>query len=523
MALQAIDRPKVLIIGDSISIGYTPLVQQLLLDSATVKRVPGNCQFSLHGAEHVKEWVAEGEWDVIHFNFGLWDWYGWQQDLLATPESYGRNLEQIVKHLKASGAALIFATTTPPCAEAEHNSQVLVTTARARQFRETALKIMTANGVAINDLYATMLPHLATHQIAVNDVHFKTAGSALLAEKVSASILKALEQSASNITTYKGEIAPLLKKHCYRCHNEETHKGNLRLDNVKLDFAIERELWDKIEKQIAINEMPPEAPFLSGDQRLEITDWIKAQRKMVDWSAYRQAGHVTLPLLNHHEYENTIRALFGVKQPQENGTYFDFASSLSDDGVGDTGFSSDRDSPTLAMTGARLEKYVQVTEDILDYYLYTDETVLYQIEAEEMKATTAVLTPTENGIMIKANRDSLYTRWLYPRSGWYIINVKAWGERVDNRACAEMVIYLDREEIGQARLLATRAHPGDYQCLVWIEKGYHTLRFRPQRSGTTKEESLLPVPPPFPDKPVIADFNDLGLGTGVYMLSLIHI
>jgi hypothetical protein len=32
-----------------------------------------------------------------------------------------------------------------------------------------------------------------------------------------------------------------------------------------LDFAIERELWDKIEKQIAINEMPPEAPFLSGD------------------------------------------------------------------------------------------------------------------------------------------------------------------------------------------------------------------------------------------------------------------
>jgi hypothetical protein len=52
---------------------------------------------------------------------------------------------------------------------------------------------------------------------------------------------------------------------------------------------------------------------------------------------------------------------------------------------------------------------------------------------------------------------------------------------------------------------------------VWIEKGHHTLRFRPQRSGMTRDESLLPVPPPFPDKPVIADFNDLGLGTGVYM------
>ena len=134
-----------------------------------------------------------------------------------------------------------------------------------------------------------------------------------------------------------------------------------------------------------------------------------------------------------------------------------------------------------------------------------------------MKATTAVLTPTENGIMIKANRDSLYTRWHYPRTGWYVIKVKAWGERIDNRACAEMVIYLDRKEVGQVRLLATRAQPGDYHCLVWIEKGHHTLRFRPQRSGMTKEEALLPVPPAFPDKPVIADFNDLGLGTGVYM------
>ncbi|MDE0818467.1 MAG: DUF1592 domain-containing protein, partial [Pirellulaceae bacterium] len=515
--IQAVDKPKVLIIGDSISIGYTPLVQQLLMDSATVKRVPGNCRFSLHGAEHVKEWVAEGEWDVIHFNFGLWDWYGWRQDSKATPESYGKNLEQIVKQLKASGAKLIFATTTPPCVEAEHSSQVLVSTARAQQFRDTALKVMKANGVTVNDLYGTMLPHLATCQIAVNDVHFKPAGSALLAEKVSASIRKALEQPASKITTYKGEVAPLFKKHCYRCHNEGMRKGNIRLDNVKVDFAIERELWDRIEKQIATNEMPPETPFLSGDQRLKITDWIKAQKDKVDWSAYRQAGHVTLPLLNSNEYENTVRALFSEKQPQDNSTYFDFARSLSDDGVGDTGFSSDRDSPSLAMTSARLEKYIQVTEDILDYYLYTDESVLYQIEAERMKATTAVLTPTENGIMIKANRDSLYTRWLYPRTGWYIINVKAWGERIDNRACAEMVIYLDREEIGHVRLLATRAQPGNYRCLVWIEKGHHTLRFRPQRSGVTTEESLLPVPPPFPDKPVIADFNDLGLGTGVYM------
>ena len=314
----------------------------------------------------------------------------------------------------------------------------------------------------------------------------------------------------------KQDVA-FLQNHCVKCHNERTHKGDIRLDNLKADFARERELWDKIGKQIATNEMPPERPFLSEDQRVTIIDWINTQKDKVDWSAYRQAGHVTLPLLNRTEYKNTVRALFNDRHFRRGDTYFDFANSLSDDGVGDTGFSSDRDSPSLAMTGARMEKYVRITEDVLDYYLYTDKPIVYAAEAEDMKATTAIVTPTENGIMIKANRDSLYTRWTYPRTGWYIIDVTAWGERVDNRACAEMVIYLDRDEVGQVRLLSTRAQPGEYHCLVWIEKGYHTLRFRPQRTGLTKKEAALTVPPPFPDKPVIADFNDLGLGTGVYM------
>jgi cytochrome c553 len=313
------------------------------------------------------------------------------------------------------------------------------------------------------------------------------------------------------------DIKRLFEKHCYRCHNDEKQKGDIRLDNVKLDFARERELWDKIEEQIITNEMPPKKPFLSDEQRLKVTDWINAQKENVDWSAHRQAGHVTLPMLNRDEYENTVRALFNDGGLKKHLTHIDFFKSLSDDGVGDSGFSSDRDSPSLAMTSSRMEKYIRITEDVLEHYLYVDKPIIYEAEAEKMKATTAVLTPTENGIMIKANRDSLYTRWHYPRTGWYVITVKAWGERIDNRACAEMVIYLDRKEVGQVRLLATRAQPGDYHCLVWIEKGHHTLRFRPQRAGMTKEEALLPVPPPFPDKPVIADFNDLGLGTGVYM------
>ena len=70
---------------------------------------------------------------------------------------------------------------------------------------------------------------------------------------------------------YKREIAPLFEEYCYRCHDDETQKGDVRLDDLKADFAREHELWDKIEKQIITNEMPAKKPFLSDEQRLKIT------------------------------------------------------------------------------------------------------------------------------------------------------------------------------------------------------------------------------------------------------------
>ncbi|MDG2015048.1 MAG: c-type cytochrome, partial [Pirellulaceae bacterium] len=118
------------------------------------------------------------------------------------------------------------------------------------------------------------------------------------------------------LSAYEEEFASLFKTHCYRCHNEKTHKGDIRLDNLKADFARERELWDKIEKQITTSEMPPEKPFLSEDQRVRVIDWINSEKGKVDWSAYRQAGHVTLPMLNRNEYENTVRDLFNEQHFQ---------------------------------------------------------------------------------------------------------------------------------------------------------------------------------------------------------------
>jgi acyl-CoA thioesterase-1 len=60
------------------------------------------------------------------------------------------------------------------------------------KYNEIALRIMQKHGVAIDDLYAFALPRLAEIQLPAN-VHFKPEGSKLLADRVAASISKALE------------------------------------------------------------------------------------------------------------------------------------------------------------------------------------------------------------------------------------------------------------------------------------------------------------------------------------------
>jgi hypothetical protein len=65
--------PKVLIIGDSISGGYTPRVADLLKGKALIKHNPGNAQHTGTGIEKLDDWLGTTDWDVIHFNWGLWD------------------------------------------------------------------------------------------------------------------------------------------------------------------------------------------------------------------------------------------------------------------------------------------------------------------------------------------------------------------------------------------------------------------------------------------------------------------
>ncbi|MDF1754375.1 MAG: SGNH/GDSL hydrolase family protein [Verrucomicrobiales bacterium] len=184
--------PRVLIIGDSISIGYTPRVRRTLDGTANVHRPKTNCRWSAYGKKHIMDWMGDSEWDVIHFNFGLWDWYGWSQDPKATPESYAASLDSIVTQLRKTGATLIFGLTTPPCTGPEKKVKIIVSEDRAQRFNDAAIAVMKKHGVKINDLYSVIGDKRAEYQKGTNDVHYNDPGRDLLATKVSESISESL-------------------------------------------------------------------------------------------------------------------------------------------------------------------------------------------------------------------------------------------------------------------------------------------------------------------------------------------
>lgn len=194
--------PRVLIIGDSISIGYTAGARENLKGVANVHRVPGNAGHTGMGIANLDRWLHKknGSWELIHFNWGLWDLcyrhpeskHQGKRDkvrgtLTHSPEKYAANLETIVKRLKETGATLVFATTTP-VPEGEFGRKV----GDDKIYNDAALAVMKKHGIKVNDLHAVMAGKMNKFGKKPGDVHFTAEGSALLAEAVARGIRKNL-------------------------------------------------------------------------------------------------------------------------------------------------------------------------------------------------------------------------------------------------------------------------------------------------------------------------------------------
>jgi len=181
--------PRVLLIGDSISMGYTVPTRNLLAGKANVHRIPTNGGPTTRGVSSLAKWLGQSKWDVIHLNWGLHDLKGMaDRPHQVSLEDYEKNLRTMVVQLKATGATLIWAATTPV---PEGDMKPPRSDADVVKYNEVAAKVMTENGIQINDLYAFARPKLKELQRPAN-VHFTGPGSKALAKQVADVIGKAL-------------------------------------------------------------------------------------------------------------------------------------------------------------------------------------------------------------------------------------------------------------------------------------------------------------------------------------------
>jgi len=190
------DPEKILIIGDSISIGYTPHVMEALDGEATVVHNEGNAGNTGMGLENIHGWLGEEKWDIILFNWGLWDLcyrhpaskVQGKKDkingtLTFTPEEYGQNLDSLVQIMKTTGARLMFVTTT--CVPDGEKGRFQ---GDERIYNAVALEIMTGHNIQVVDLNQFSYDIHSKFGKRENDVHYTVEGYKELADVIVSAI-----------------------------------------------------------------------------------------------------------------------------------------------------------------------------------------------------------------------------------------------------------------------------------------------------------------------------------------------
>ena len=178
---------NILLLGDSIRIGYDEFVKEKLEGKADVFFPEDNCRFAQYMLRYLGNWkdLAEPESvDIVHWNCGLWDILRMDGDEVFTPkEFYVHTIVRIAKKMKLffPNARIIFALTTPVI-ESWGSENFMRYNSDIEEYNAAAIDALTPLGVEINDLYSTAAKF--DESLRKDWTHFNDDGSNLLADSV---------------------------------------------------------------------------------------------------------------------------------------------------------------------------------------------------------------------------------------------------------------------------------------------------------------------------------------------------
>lgn len=211
---EAVAEAEILIVGDSISLGYKDGVVRALNGEARLTRplieFSGEEPNSINFARNISKWLDKNPYDVVHLNCGIWDGtgavYAESGEIVRREpvpiSKYTQNVIQIIGQALSRGAHVIWATITPvgridDCLcregfEAKYNQSVIA------MIEDEFSAELHSRRLLVNDLYSLVLSRGISK---IDSVHCSPEGYAVLAEAVATHIRRALRDRTETDTT----------------------------------------------------------------------------------------------------------------------------------------------------------------------------------------------------------------------------------------------------------------------------------------------------------------------------------
>ena len=178
------DKPRILLVGDSITCGYQSIVRELLKDVCYVDYLAtsyavDNKLYSVL----VEDFARNSDYAIVHFNHGL-------HGVHMCPRTYKSKIKNLLLRLSAR-SKIILADTTIAYKEG-NKRQDPVWKKRVSERNEIVAELVTELGCAWDALYEVSVK-IPVEDRSADGVHYEPSGYEILADSVAKSVLRLLK------------------------------------------------------------------------------------------------------------------------------------------------------------------------------------------------------------------------------------------------------------------------------------------------------------------------------------------
>lgn len=175
---------QVMLLGDSLRMGYEPFVREILKGRAEVSGPEENGRWAGYTLNSFRFWIPSmPKPDIIHWNNGLWD-LGDDYHIgrpFSLPEEYVSALERMIKVIRKTfpEASIIMATTMPT---KNPNSTDI------ESYNELLKRVAERHDIPVDDLFTPVKARGESFPFCPDTIHFEEEGFRYVADLVVKSI-----------------------------------------------------------------------------------------------------------------------------------------------------------------------------------------------------------------------------------------------------------------------------------------------------------------------------------------------